>query len=89
MWLPFCCVMAQKLHLSIADQSPVRQGGTAAQALQETVALAEAAEALGYERFWVAEHHNLPNFAGSSPEMMVGQIAARTKCIRVGSGGGG
>ena len=79
--------MAQKLHLSIADQSPVRQGGTAAQALQETVALAEAAEALGYERFWVAEHHNLPGFAGTSPEILVGQIAARTKTIRVGSGG--
>ncbi len=79
--------MTQKLHLSVADQSPVRQGGTAAQALRETVALAEAVEKFGYERFWVAEHHNLPGFAGTSPEIVIGQIAARTQYIRVGSGG--
>ncbi len=79
--------MAQPLHLSVADQSPVRQGGTAAQALRETVALAEAVEKFGYERFWVAEHHNLPGFAGTSPEIVIGQIAARTQHIRVGSGG--
>ena len=79
--------MAQQLHLSVADQSPVRQGGTAAQALRETVALAEAVEKFGYERFWVAEHHNLPGFAGTSPEIVIGQIAARTQHIRVGSGG--
>jgi luciferase family oxidoreductase group 1 len=77
----------QQLQLSIVDQSPVRQGGTAADALQETIALAVAAEELGYTRYWVAEHHNLPNFAGTSPEILVGQIAARTRTIRVGSGG--
>ena len=74
-------------HLSVLDQSPVREGGTAAEALRDTIALAEATEKLGYKRFWVAEHHSLPGFAGTSPEIMVGQIAARTKTIRVGSGG--
>jgi luciferase family oxidoreductase group 1 len=74
-------------QLSIVDQSPVRAGGTAAEALQETIALAIAAEELGYTRYWVAEHHNLPNFAGTSPEILIGQIAARTRTIRVGSGG--
>jgi luciferase family oxidoreductase group 1 len=77
----------QQLQLSIVDQSPVRHGGTAADALQESMALAVAAEALGYTRYWVAEHHNLPNFAGTSPEILIGQIAARTRTMRVGSGG--
>jgi luciferase family oxidoreductase group 1 len=75
------------LQLSVLDQSPVREGGTATDALQETIALAVATEALGYRRFWVAEHHNLGNFAGTSPEILIGQIAARTRSIRVGSGG--
>jgi luciferase family oxidoreductase group 1 len=75
------------LQLSVLDQSPVREGGTATDALQETIALAVATEAMGYRRFWVAEHHNLGNFAGTSPEILIGQIAARTRSIRVGSGG--
>jgi luciferase family oxidoreductase group 1 len=75
------------LQLSVLDQSPVREGGTATDALQETIALAVATEATGYRRFWVAEHHNLGNFAGTSPEILIGQIAARTRTIRVGSGG--
>lgn len=79
--------MNGKLTLSVVDQSPVRQGGTAGDALRETIELARATEKLGYERFWVAEHHNLPGFAGTAPEIMIGQIAARTNTIRVGSGG--
>lgn len=79
--------MEQTLHLSVVDQSPIREGGTAADALKETIALAAATEAMGYERYWVAEHHNLPNFAGTSPEILIGQIAAHTRTIRVGSGG--
>jgi luciferase family oxidoreductase group 1 len=75
------------LQLSVLDQSPVREGGTATDALHETIALAVATEALGFRRFWVAEHHNLGNFAGTSPEILIGQIAARTRTIRVGSGG--
>jgi luciferase family oxidoreductase group 1 len=75
------------LHLGVVDQSPIRAGGTAADALRETIALAVATEAMGYERYWVAEHHNVPNFAGTSPEILVGQIAAHTQRLRVGSGG--
>ncbi|MSQ06821.1 MAG: LLM class flavin-dependent oxidoreductase [Dehalococcoidia bacterium] len=77
----------QKLSLSVVDQSPVRQGCTAGEALWESVELAAAVEKLGYQRYWVAEHHNLPNFAGTSPEILIGQLAARTRRIRVGSGG--
>ena len=79
--------MAATLHLGVVDQSPIRAGGTASDALRETIALAVATEAMGYERYWVAEHHNAPNFAGTSPEILVGQIAAHTQRIRVGSGG--
>ena len=79
--------MSPKLTLSVVDQSPVREGATAGEALWETVQLAKAAEQYGYERYWVAEHHNLANFAGTSPEILIGQIAAHTNTIRVGSGG--
>lgn len=79
--------MSKRLTLSVVDQSPVRQGGTAADALRETIELAVACEKFGYKRYWVAEHHSLPGFAGTCPEIMVGQIAARTHSIRVGSGG--
>ena len=79
--------MAKQLILSVVDQSPVRQGGTATEALRETIELAVVCEKLGYKRYWVAEHHSLPGFAGTCPEIMVGQIAARTHTIRVGSGG--
>jgi luciferase family oxidoreductase group 1 len=76
-----------KLRLSVVDQSPVRKGGTAADALRESLALAERCDALGYERYWVAEHHALPGIASTSPEILIGQIAARTRRLRVGSGG--
>ena len=79
--------MSQKLQLSVVDQSPMREGSNAGVALRETIQLAVATERMGYQRYWVAEHHNLPNFAGTAPEVMVGQIAAHTKSIRVGSGG--
>lgn len=79
--------MSRKLTLSVVDQSPVRAGGTSADALRDTIELAVAAESLGYYRYWLAEHHNLPNFAGTSPEVLAGQVAARTNTIRVGSGG--
>ena len=59
--------MTTKLVLSVVDQSPVRAGGTATDALKETIELAAAAEAMGYHRYWLAEHHSLPNFAGTSP----------------------
>jgi luciferase family oxidoreductase group 1 len=75
------------LALGIVDQSPIRQGGTAQQALNETVKLAQVAEKLGYHRFWVAEHHNVGGFAGTAPEILIGQIVSQTHHITVGSGG--
>ena len=80
-------LLNEKLRLSVVDQSPMREGSTAGVALRETIQLAVATEKMGYQRYWVAEHHNLPNFAGTAPEVMVGQIAAHTRRIRVGSGG--
>src|ERR671936_1299563 len=74
-------------RLSVLDQSPVRSGGTAADAVHETLQLAEAADRLGYHRYWVAEHHSTSGLAGASPEILIGQIAARTKRMRVGAGG--
>ncbi len=75
------------MRLSVLDQSPIREGGTAAQALRETIALAQHTERLGYERFWIAEHHGSGGLASSAPEVMIGQVAAATSRIRVGSGG--
>ncbi len=75
------------LKLSVLDQSPIRSGGTAAQALAETVALAQHTESLGYHRFWVAEHHGSESFAGCAPELLLARIGAATKSIRLGSGG--
>ena len=75
------------LPLSILDLSPVSAGSTGAQALRNTLDLARLADTLGYTRYWVAEHHNLPSIASSAPEIMIGQICAVTQRIRVGSGG--
>ncbi len=75
------------LKLSVLDQSPVRAGGDARTALAETIALAQATERLGYNRYWLAEHHGTAGFAGSSPEIMVTRVAAATQHILVGSGG--
>lgn len=75
------------IDFSVLDQSPVRAGGTPAQAIDETIRLAQAAEAFGYSRYWLAEHHGTNGFAGSSPEIMVTRVAAATERIRVGSGG--
>ena len=79
--------MTQQLFLSVVDQSPGKNGATAGEALRETIELAAAVEEMGYHRYWLAEHHSLPNFAGTSPEVLIGHVAARTRKIRVGSGG--
>lgn len=73
--------------LSVLDTSPVATGRTPADALRETVELAGAAEAAGYTRYWVAEHHAMPGGASSSPAVLIAAIAAATSRIRVGSGG--
>jgi luciferase family oxidoreductase group 1 len=73
--------------LSILDLSPVAAGSTGAQSLRNSLDLARLADRLGYTRYWVAEHHNLPSIASSAPDIMIGQIAAATARMRVGSGG--
>ena len=75
------------LRLSVLDQSPIAEGSTPAQALHNTVDLARLCDELGYERYWVAEHHGTPMLACASPEALIGPIAASTSRIRVGSGG--
>lgn len=75
------------LPLSVLDLSPVTTGGSGPVALRNSLDLGVLADRLGYTRYWVAEHHNLPSIASSAPEIMIGQIAALTKAIRVGSGG--
>lgn len=75
------------ITLSVLDQSPIKKDGTAAEAVADTIELAQAAERLGYHRYWLAEHHNSKSFAGSAPELMIAAVANATRHIRVGSGG--
>lgn len=74
-------------RLSVLDLSPVASGSTSRDALQKTLDLAQLADALGYTRYWLAEHHNTPLIASSTPEVMIGHVASVTRRIRVGSGG--
>src|SRR3954471_22007918 len=73
--------------LSILDLSLTTTATQGAAALRQTIELARRADHLGYRRFWVAEHHNLPSVASGAPEVMIASIAAATSRIRVGSGG--
>jgi luciferase family oxidoreductase group 1 len=73
--------------LSVLDLSPVSADSTGAQALRNSLDLAQLADRLGYVRYWVAEHHSMPAIASSAPDIMIGQIAALTRNLRVGSGG--
>jgi luciferase family oxidoreductase group 1 len=75
------------MKLSILELGRVRQGGDRKDALDEARALAQHAEALGYARFWVAEHHNFPSVVTAATSVVIGHIAAGTKTIRVGAGG--
>ncbi|MEU2789110.1 LLM class flavin-dependent oxidoreductase [Streptomyces sp. NPDC007100] len=72
---------------SLLDRSRTRQGHPEAEALRDTVDLARHAEALGYHRFWVSEHHSVPGVAGSAPTVLAAAVAAATTRIRVGTGG--
>ena len=73
--------------LSVLDVSPVSSGSDGAQAVGNTLELCRLADRLGYERYWLAEHHNLPSVASSAPEVMIGEVASATERIRVGAGG--
>jgi luciferase family oxidoreductase group 1 len=73
--------------LSALDQSPVSEGSTGADALRNSIDLAQHVETLGFERYWIAEHHGTPMLASAAPEILIAAIAAATSRIRVGSGG--
>ncbi|GAB3803137.1 LLM class flavin-dependent oxidoreductase [Virgibacillus kimchii] len=74
------------MKLSILDQAPVSSGSTAQQALTATLELAQSADRLGYTRYWVAEHHDLPGLASPAPDVLLGMIGLRTEQIRIGAG---
>ena len=73
--------------LSVLDLAPIRQGGSAAETFQDSVSLAQLTEQLGYERYWLAEHHNIEGIASAATAVLIGHIAGHTSRIRVGSGG--
>ncbi len=75
------------IPFSILDLSPIPQGGTAAVALRNSLELAQHADSLGYKRYWVAEHHNMPGIASAATSIVIGHLAGGTRNIRVGSGG--
>ena len=78
---------AKDIPFSVLDLAPVREGGTVSESFGETLALARHAEALGYRRFWLAEHHNMAGIASAATAVLIGYVAGGTKTIRVGSGG--
>ncbi len=75
------------LPLSVLDLSPLPAGSSGAQALRNSVDLARHADGLGFHRYWVSEHHNLPSVVSSSPEVLLGHLASVSQRMRVGSGG--
>lgn len=77
----------QDIQFSMLDLVAVREGGTVADALAIAVRTAQHAESLGFCRYWLAEHHNMPGIASSATAVLVGHIAGKTRSIRVGSGG--
>jgi luciferase family oxidoreductase group 1 len=79
--------VSEMTPLSVLDLSPIIEGGNAAQALRNTLALAQHCERLGYRRFWLAEHHNFPGVASAATALVIGHVAAGTSSIRVGAGG--
>ena len=75
------------IPFSVLDLAPVLQGGDAAQALRHSLELARHAEQLGYERFWLAEHHGIPGVASAATAVVIAHVAGGTSTIRVGAGG--
>src|SRR5256886_1480888 len=75
------------IPFSVLDLSPIAEGSTASDALRNSVELAQHAERLGYKRYWLAEHHNMPGIASAATAVVIGHVAGETKTIRVGSGG--
>jgi luciferase family oxidoreductase group 1 len=85
--LPGAGPTPRSVPLSVLDLAVVADGSDVGSALRESIALARAVEELGYHRFWVAEHHNMPGIASSATAVLIGHIAAATTSLRVGSGG--
>ncbi|HVG20967.1 MAG TPA: LLM class flavin-dependent oxidoreductase [Blastocatellia bacterium] len=75
------------IPFSVLDLAPVKEGGTIAESFRETLDLARHAEARGYKRFWLAEHHNIPGIASAATSVLIGYVAGGTRTLRVGSGG--
>ena len=75
------------LRLGVLDQAPIAAGGSGGQALRQVVDLARLAEASGFHRFWIAEHHATPGLASASPEVLIGAVGMATNSIRLGTGG--
>ena len=75
------------VRLSVLDLAPITQGSDAAAALRNTLDLARHAERLGFHRYWLAEHHNMPGIASAATSVVIGHVAAGTRTIRVGAGG--
>jgi len=75
------------IPFSILDLSPIPRGATASEALRNTLALAQRADKLGYKRYWLAEHHNMPGIASAATAIVIAHVAGGTRTIRVGSGG--
>lgn len=73
--------------LSLLDQSPILPGDTASEAIQRTIKMAQFAEENGFKRFWVSEHHQAKDYAGSAPEILISHLLAKTNKIHIGSGG--
>jgi luciferase family oxidoreductase group 1 len=76
-----------EIKYSVLDLAPIIQGGTAADSFKNTLDLAQHTEKWGYNRYWLAEHHNMPGIASSATSVVIGHVAAGTSTIRVGSGG--
>ena len=74
-------------HFSLLDLAPVPEGSTTAEALRNTVALAQTAEAAGYHRYWLAEHHNMPGIASAATAVLIRHVAGATRTMRIGAGG--
>jgi luciferase family oxidoreductase group 1 len=79
--------MSRSFRLSVLDQGPIAEGGTGGQALRQIVDLAKVAEAAGYHRYWIAEHHATPGLASASPDVLLGAVGMATSRIRLGTGG--
>src|SRR6187200_647562 len=77
----------QVIPFSVLDLAPIVQGGTAAEAFSRTLDLARHVETLGYRRFWLAEHHNMPGIASAATAVLLAHVGAGTSRIRIGSGG--